>query len=97
MNIDRAAKCMAELGHAKRLSIYKLLVKAGPDGLAMGEIGRKLKIPNSTLSHHIQRLANVDLIKQDHKKQFIYCIAQFKQLSALINYLSAECCQGIEK
>ena len=94
MNIEKAANCMAELGHVNRLSIYRLLVKAGPDGLPVGEIGRKLKIPGSTLSHHIQRLVVVGLVKQEKQKQTIFCQPLFKQLTTVINYLTSECCQG---
>lgn len=94
MKIEHAAKCMAELGHVKRLSIYKLLVKAGPQGMATGDIGRELNIPGSTLSHHIQRLVAVNLVEQNQEKQFIHCKAKYKKLNELIDYLTDQCCQA---
>ena len=89
-----AAQCMAELGHTRRLTIYKLLVKAGPSGMTVGEISRKLKIPGSTLSHHLRRLCSAGLIKQNQEKQTIYCSAVFERLNSLISFLTEECCQG---
>jgi len=84
---------MAELGHTKRLSIYKLLVRAGPNGLAVGDIGQKLKIPGSTLSHHIKRLMQVGLVEQEPVKQILYCKPVYQQLDKLIQFLNKECCQ----
>ena len=92
MKHQTAAKCMAELGHPKRLAIYKLLVKTGPQGLTVGKIAQKLKIPGSTLSHHLRRLASVGLIEQNQEKQTIHCRAVYKQLKALIVFLTEECC-----
>lgn len=93
MNTKIAAACMAELGHERRLAIYKLLVKAGPTGLSVGEIGKKLKIPGSTLSHHLRRLNSVKLIHQKQEKQTIYCHATYQQLNALMAFLTKSCCQ----
>ncbi len=93
MNIKHAANCMAELGHPKRLTIYKLLVKSGPKGLLVGEIATELKIPGSTLSHHLKRLIEVKLVSQTPEKQAYYCKPNFKQLNRLIEFLTEECCQ----
>ena len=61
---DEAARCLAELGHAKRLQAFRLLVQAGEDGLPVGEIQRRLDIPKSTLAHHIGQLVATGLVTQ---------------------------------
>ena len=94
MKTQLAAQCMAELGHPKRLAIYRRLVKAGSQGLSVGEIGQALKMPGSTLSHHIKRLVSVGLVKQAPEKQVIRCTAVYQQLNALIVFLTDKCCQG---
>ena len=87
-----AAKKLAELGHVTRLSIFRYLVKVGDKGAPVGQIQEKLKIPGSTLSHHISRLVSVGLISQVRESRTLYCIPQFKVLHELIDFLQAECC-----
>jgi DNA-binding transcriptional ArsR family regulator len=92
MKIEYAANSLKELGHPIRLSIFKLLVKAGSEGLPVGSIQEKLAIPNSTLSHHIAKLVSVDLINQQRDGRTLYCIPQFEKLNQLIQFLMEECC-----
>ena len=92
MEIDQAANALKELGHSTRLTIFKLLVKAGSEGLPVGEIQEQLNIPNSTLSHHISKLVLVNLIKQRRDGRTLYCIPQYDNLSKLIHFLQDECC-----
>ncbi len=92
MKLDHAASALKELGHPTRLSIFKLLVKAGGEGLPVGEIQEQLSIPNSTLSHHIAKLVSVDLIKQQRDGRTLYCIPQYQSLYELIHFLQDECC-----
>jgi len=94
MDVEYAAKALKELGHPTRLSLFKLLVKAGRDGLPVGVIQEKLGIPNSTLSHHISKLITVDLIKQKRDGRTLFCIPQYKSLNELITFLQDECCIG---
>ncbi len=91
--IDAAAR-MAELGNETRLSIIRLLVKAGPQGLPVGEIQKILVIPGSTLSHHITRLVKVGLIKQQRESRILHCIPSIDSIRELSDYLVAECCSG---
>lgn len=95
MEIVEAAKALKELGHPTRLSIFKLLVKAGYQGLPVGHLKEKLNIPNSTLSHHIAKLISVELIKQHREGRVLYCIPQYKNLNNLLAFLNDECCLGI--
>ena len=94
MEIEVAANVFKELGHPVRLTIFKLLVKAGYDGLPVGKIQEQLSIPDSTLSHHISKLVSVDLIKQRRDGRTLCCIPQYGLLNSLIVYLNDECCIG---
>lgn len=92
MNINEAAKSLKELGHPTRLAIYKFVVKAGLSGLPVGEIQEQLSIPGSTLSHHIASLASAGLISQRREGRTLFCVAEYDQLEAVINFLNDECC-----
>lgn len=94
MEVDEAAKALKELGHPIRLTIFKILVKAGYEGLAVGEIQEELDIPNSTLSHHIAKLVSVDLVKQHRDGRTLFCIPQYGRLNRLVVFLNEECCMN---
>lgn len=87
-----AAKKLAELGHTTRLAIYRLLVKAGTDGLAVSDIQQQLDIPGSTLSHHINRLVGAGLMTQERQGRVLRCEACYPALTDLVGYLMEECC-----
>ena len=92
MENEIAAKRLAELGHNTRLSIFRYLVKVGNEGAPVGQIQNKLGIPGSTLSHHINRLVSVGLIRQVRESRTLYCVPQFDVLRELIEFLLSECC-----
>ena len=92
MENEMAAKRLAELGHNTRLSIFRYLVKIGSEGAPVGQIQAKLDVPGSTLSHHINRLVSVGLIRQVRESRTLYCVPQFEVLRELIDFLQAECC-----
>ena len=92
MENEMAAKRLAELGHNTRLSIFRYLVKIGSEGAPVGQIQAKLEVPGSTLSHHINRLVSVGLIRQVRESRTLYCVPQFEVLRELIDFLQAECC-----
>ena len=95
MNTEDAAKCFGELGHIHRLDAYRLLVKASPDGLTVGEIQQHLGLPKSTFSHHLDRLAQVGLITQQREGRSIRCFADCNRMADLVSYLADECCAGV--
>ena len=95
MEHEDAAKRLSELGNTTRLSIFRYLVKVGPDGVPVGQIQKALGIPGSTLSHHISRLISVGLIKQNRESRILYCTAQYDSLRELIDFLQSECCAGV--
>ncbi|GLX85186.1 transcriptional regulator [Thalassotalea loyana] len=92
MDIEIAAKALKELGHKTRLSIYKEVVKAGHDGISVGNVQEKLSIPGSTLSHHISGLSQAQLIHQRREGRTLFCVANYQQLNDVIGFLIDECC-----
>ncbi len=92
MQIEQAAKRCAELGNTTRLSIFRLLVRAGKNGLPVGVIQTNLGVPGSTLTHHIKRLMQVGLIKQRRESRILYCEPQIDAIRELTDYLVSECC-----
>lgn len=85
-------KRLGELGHATRMSIFRLLVKYGDKGLPVGEIQKILDVPAPTLSHHLSRLVNAGLIVQHRDGRTLYCVAQMGALREVIDFLDTECC-----
>jgi DNA-binding transcriptional ArsR family regulator len=92
MEIDSAAKALKELGHPTRLAIFKQLVKAGYQGLPVGDLQQQLGIPGSTLSHHISGLVSAGLVSQRREGRVLYCVAGFNQLEQVMCFLQEECC-----
>ncbi len=94
MELETTAKRLAELGNPTRLTIFRYLVKVGPEGAPVGQIQKEIGIPSSTLSHHISRLVSVGLIRQMRESRILYCIPQFEALEEVITFLLSECCAG---
>ncbi|MGH1428829.1 MAG: ArsR/SmtB family transcription factor [Arenicella sp.] len=94
MNIETVAKALKELGHPTRLAIFKRMIKAGHEGIAVGAIQNELDLAGSTLSHHISSLVSADLIEQRREGRVLYCVAKYEQLEATIQFLQEECCTG---
>lgn len=92
MDIDTVAAALKELGHPTRLEVYKRLVKAGENGLPVGELQKGLDVPASTLSHHISALVSVGLVKQTREGRVLQCTAQYEVLNQIIAFLMEECC-----
>jgi len=92
MMIDQAAARLGALGNETRLGIYRLLVRAGRRGRSVGEIGRAMGVPGSTLTHHLKRLMAVGLITQERRGATLTCRANFEVMTAILGYLSDECC-----
>jgi len=89
---ELAARRLSELGHPTRLSVFRLLVKAGERGLPVGDIKNHLDVPGPTLSHHIHRLISVGLVKQQRDGRVLYCVAQLDALREILAFLEEECC-----
>ncbi len=80
------------MGTEPRLRIMQLLLSAHPDGLVVSEIQEELEIPNSTLSHHLDKLRNEDLVGVRRESTFLRYTANTEALQELLQFLYAECC-----
>ena len=94
LDIDQAAAILRQLGNRTRLEIVRLLVRAGPDGIPVGEIQAHLQIPGSTLSHHITRLRGVCLVEQRRAGTTLYCSMNYALMDGLVGFVTHECCVG---
>jgi ArsR family transcriptional regulator len=92
METVQAVNALAALAHQTRLSIFRLLVEAGPDGLAAGVIGETLKIPAATLSFHLANLAHAGLVQNRQEGRFVIYSTDFANMNALVGYLTENCC-----
>ncbi|MCY4033479.1 MAG: metalloregulator ArsR/SmtB family transcription factor [Hyphomicrobiales bacterium] len=95
-SIQDISCALSALGHENRLAIFQLLVRAGEDGLNVGEIIAHLNIPASTLAHHLGALANAQLVTQERNGREIINRANFTLMREIVSYLTAECCVGVK-
>lgn len=89
---EEAAVGFAALGSEQRLSVIRLLVRAGPDGMAVGALKDATGMAASTLSHHLRFLAQTGLVAQERQGRSIICRAEFDRIQSLAFYLTNECC-----
>jgi DNA-binding transcriptional ArsR family regulator len=92
VEVTRYADMFAAIGTESRLRIMQLLLEAHPQGLVVGDIGSELDIPNSTLSHHLDKLKNEDLVRVRREGTFLWYSANTEALQELLGFLYAECC-----
>src|SRR6478672_10513924 len=90
--VARFADMFSAMGTEPRLRIMQLLLSAHPEGLVVGELGEELEIPNSTLSHHLDKLKNEHLVRVQREGTFLRYTANTDALSELLGFLYAECC-----
>src|SRR5215471_2641871 len=88
----RFADMFAALGAEPRLRIMRLLLSAYPDGMIVGDLQAELEIPNSTLSHHLEKLRMEGLVEVRKDKQWLWYSAKADALQDLLGFLYAECC-----
>lgn len=91
-DVTKYADMMSAMGAEPRLRIMRLLLSAHPDGLVVGDIQTELGIPNSTLSHHLEKLKNEGLVSVRRDSTFLWYTANTEALEALLGFLYAECC-----
>lgn len=94
MNNQNATQIFESLSSPVRLSIFKLLVKQGPDGLVAGEIASVLEIPSTNLSFHLKNLTQVGLLRVEQEGRYQRYRADIELMQALIAFLTHECCAG---
>ena len=88
----RYADMFSAMGTEPRLRIMRLLLSAHPEGMVVGDIGSELEIPSSTLSHHLDKLKNEDLVRVRREGTFLWYSANTETLQDLLGFLYAECC-----
>jgi ArsR family transcriptional regulator, arsenate/arsenite/antimonite-responsive transcriptional repressor len=88
----RAVEQFSALGQEDRLEIFRLLVRAGPQGNCVEDIKRRLKIPGSTLSHHLDALTRSGLLSAQRSGRFIYYAVNWRETANLIRFLTEDCC-----
>ncbi|MCO8146532.1 metalloregulator ArsR/SmtB family transcription factor [Rhodovulum tesquicola] len=89
------ARALAALGHDARLSIFRLLVKAGNAGLRVGDIGAHLGLAPSTLAHHLSTLVDAGLVLQDRQGREVFNRVDYPAMQDLVGFLTSECCCGV--
>src|SRR5689334_25046084 len=95
METKQAVGALAALAQETRLLIFRLLVQAGPEGVAAGRIGEELDVPPATLSFHLKELNHAGLVSSRQEGRFIYYAADFEQMAALMTFLTRNSCQGM--
>jgi DNA-binding transcriptional ArsR family regulator len=90
--VARFADMLSAMGTEPRLRIVRLLLGAHPEGMVVGEVGEELGIPSSTLSHHLEKLKNEDLVRVRREGTYLWYSANTEALQELLGFLYAECC-----
>jgi DNA-binding transcriptional ArsR family regulator len=85
---------LSALAQETRLAIYRLLVEAGPNGLAAGMIAERLAVAPSSLSFHLAQLTHAGLIRQRRVSRSLIYAADFTAMNGLVAYLTENCCGG---
>lgn len=92
MKLETASSQLEALGNPTRLRIYRLLVRAGQEGMTVGHVQDRLSMPASTLSHHCRKLVDTGLVTQQRQGTALICRAHYPAMRSLIGYLVDECC-----
>jgi len=95
METRTAVAALAALAQETRLSVFRLLVRAGPGGVAAGRIGDELEVAPATLSFHLKELSHAGLVTSRQEGRFVFYAASFEHMAALMSFLTQNCCQGM--
>jgi DNA-binding transcriptional ArsR family regulator len=94
METMQAIQSLSALAQQTRLGIFRLLVRAGPEGMAAGQIGEKLGLPPATLSFHLAGLTRAGLAQSRQDGRFVIYSANFQNMNSLVAFLTENCCGG---
>ncbi|HET9835872.1 MAG TPA: metalloregulator ArsR/SmtB family transcription factor [Rhodanobacteraceae bacterium] len=92
MKSNDAVTALRALAQDSRLAAYRALVQAGPDGLAVGDLGERLKLPGATLTNHLNVLRQAGLVRDVREGRSIRCRADYARMNALLGFLTENCC-----
>lgn len=96
MKSDDAVEALGALAQEHRLALFRLLVKAGEDGMPAGAIAQALGVPNSSLSFHLNQLRNAGLVLQERQHRSLIYRANYQAMNGLVAYLLENCCAGAD-
>lgn len=94
MQSAEAVTALGALAQEHRLALFRMLVQAGPDGLAAGAVAEALGVPNSSLSFHLAQLRRAGLVRQERRGRSLVYSADYPAMNALVGYLIDNCCAG---
>jgi ArsR family transcriptional regulator, arsenate/arsenite/antimonite-responsive transcriptional repressor len=94
METSQVLRSLAALAQEHRLAIFRLLVEAGPAGIAAGRIAERVGLPAATTSFHLKELVNAGLAVANPQSRFIYYRAEYTTMNGLVRYLTENCCAG---
>ena len=95
-NPDNVVRALGALAQEHRLAVFRLLVQAGGQGMAAGELAARIGVPPSSMSVHLAQLANAGLVTQRRQSRSIIYAADFAAMNALMGYLTDNCCGGAD-
>jgi len=95
--VNQYVEQFSALGHKDRLAIFRLLVRAGPQGSCVDEIKHRVKMPGSTLSHHLDALTRCGLLTAHRAGRFIYYAIDWPKAAKLIRFMTEDCCADLHK
>jgi ArsR family transcriptional regulator, arsenate/arsenite/antimonite-responsive transcriptional repressor len=93
---QQVVRALAALGNTTRLRLFRLLVRAGREGLNIGQLQQLLEQPASTLAHHLGKLTGAGLVIQTRNGREVICTTAYERMNEVLDYLTGECCGGIE-
>jgi DNA-binding transcriptional ArsR family regulator len=96
MEHQMVLSALGALAQETRLDVFRLLVQAGPEGLAAGEIGEELGIPGATLSFHLKELRNAGLLRCEREGRSLIYSSDCAAMAELVGYLTKNCCAGVQ-
>lgn len=89
-----AVEALGALAQETRLAVFRMLVKAGPEGMIAGAIAEQLRVPPSTMSHHLATLERAGLVQSERESRLIHYRADYPGMRRLLMFLMQDCCQG---
>ena len=96
MQATEAVEALGALAQEHRLTLFRLLVQAGPDGMPAGAIATALGVPKSSLSFHLAQLSRAGLIRQQRQHRSLIYSADYEAMNRLVGYLMENCCAGAD-
>lgn len=96
MDIETAARAIGELGNVTRLQIVRVLVRAGDEGLAIGELQARIGLPASTLAFHLRGLVTAGLVAQQRQGRVVRCTLRYGAVREILAFVTEQCCAGFD-